>query len=130
MEVGVNDDRVSLAMSSPLDSDGFLYRECPICEREFKWLHTPEGDRDWRDPFRPVASGSSNSRAQAGLDESRPRCTVISSASHFQFGSRAAAAPCFRWARAGSLAVVPEGRIGLQELVPSFAGEGVVGHAS
>ena len=67
-------------MSSPLDSDGFLYRECPICEREFKWLHTPEGDRDWRDPFRPVASGSSNSRAQGGLDESRPRCTVISSA--------------------------------------------------
>jgi hypothetical protein len=27
-------------MSIPLDSDGFLRRECPICEREFKWLHT------------------------------------------------------------------------------------------
>ncbi len=26
----------------PLDSDGFLRRECPTCEREFKWLHTPE----------------------------------------------------------------------------------------
>ena len=50
MEVGVNDDRVSLAMSSPLDSDGFLYRECPICEREFKWLHTPEGDATGETP--------------------------------------------------------------------------------
>lgn len=25
-------------MSLPLDSDGFLRRECPTCEREFKWL--------------------------------------------------------------------------------------------
>jgi DNA-directed RNA polymerase subunit RPC12/RpoP len=23
----------------PLDSDGFLRRECPHCKREFKWLH-------------------------------------------------------------------------------------------
>lgn len=25
-------------MSLPLDTDGFLRRECPTCEREFKWL--------------------------------------------------------------------------------------------
>lgn len=25
-------------MSLPLDEDGFLRRECPTCEREFKWL--------------------------------------------------------------------------------------------
>ena len=25
-------------MSVPLDSDGFLRRECPTCDREFKWL--------------------------------------------------------------------------------------------
>lgn len=25
-------------MSVPLDADGFLRRECPTCEREFKWL--------------------------------------------------------------------------------------------
>lgn len=31
-------------MSLPLDSDGFLRRECPTCEREFKWLPTPEGE--------------------------------------------------------------------------------------
>jgi len=31
-------DRVSIPMSLPLDSDRFLRRECPTCEREFKWL--------------------------------------------------------------------------------------------
>jgi hypothetical protein len=31
-------DEASVAMSIPLDSDGFLRRECPTCEREFKWL--------------------------------------------------------------------------------------------
>lgn len=33
-----------LKMSVPLDSDGFLRRECPTCDREFKWL--PSGDSD------------------------------------------------------------------------------------
>jgi DNA-directed RNA polymerase subunit RPC12/RpoP len=28
----------------PLDDDGFLRRECPNCEREFKWRPTPEGE--------------------------------------------------------------------------------------
>jgi hypothetical protein len=32
------------SMSVPLDSDGFLRRECPTCEREFKWLPTPDGE--------------------------------------------------------------------------------------
>lgn len=31
-------------MSVPLDSDGFLRRECPTCEREFKWLPSDESD--------------------------------------------------------------------------------------
>jgi hypothetical protein len=31
-------------MSVPLDSDGFLRRECPTCEREFKWRPTPDGE--------------------------------------------------------------------------------------
>ena len=31
-------------MSLPLDSDGFLRRECPTCEREFKWLASDESD--------------------------------------------------------------------------------------
>ena len=37
----MSDDDVALEMSMPLDSDGFLRRECPTCEREFKWFHTP-----------------------------------------------------------------------------------------
>ena len=38
----MSDDEVTLEMSMPLDADGFLRRECPTCEREFKWLHTSE----------------------------------------------------------------------------------------
>jgi len=34
----------STEMSVPLDSDGFLRRECPTCEREFKWFNSPEGE--------------------------------------------------------------------------------------
>ena len=31
-------------MSVPLDSDGFLRRECPTCEREFKWFISTDDD--------------------------------------------------------------------------------------
>ena len=41
----MNDD-VALGMSVPLDSDGFLRRECPTCEREFKWLPSLDQDED------------------------------------------------------------------------------------
>lgn len=27
-----------------IDDDGFLRRECPHCEREFKWLHGDDGE--------------------------------------------------------------------------------------
>ena len=37
-------DEVTVGMSIPLDSEGFLRRECPTCEREFKWLPTAEGE--------------------------------------------------------------------------------------
>lgn len=33
---------VELSVSFPLDSDGFLRRECPTCEREFKWHHSED----------------------------------------------------------------------------------------
>jgi hypothetical protein len=39
-------DEVQLSMSLPLDSDGFLRRECPTCEREFKWLPSPDPESD------------------------------------------------------------------------------------
>ena len=38
------DDEVEFAVSIPLDEDGFLRRECPFCEREFKWLSVGEED--------------------------------------------------------------------------------------
>lgn len=31
-------DEIQIPISLPLDSDRFLRRECPTCEREFKWL--------------------------------------------------------------------------------------------
>lgn len=40
------DDEVRIDFAMPLDADGFLRRECPTCEREFKWFHHPEGDLD------------------------------------------------------------------------------------
>ena len=38
------DDEQSIEMSLPLDDDGFLRRACSTCEREFKWLNSPEGE--------------------------------------------------------------------------------------
>lgn len=40
----MTDGKVTVGMSLPLDSDGFLRRECPTCEREFKWFHAPQGE--------------------------------------------------------------------------------------
>jgi hypothetical protein len=38
---------VEPSVSFPLDTDGFLRRECPTCEREFKWHHSEdEGDSE------------------------------------------------------------------------------------
>lgn len=35
---------MELSINLPLDSDGFLRRECPTCEREFKWFYHEVGD--------------------------------------------------------------------------------------
>lgn len=51
----MSDDEVIIGMSIPLDSDGFLRRECPTCEREFKWFaNADEGDLD---DVEPVSDG-------------------------------------------------------------------------
>lgn len=34
----------SVSVSIPLDSDGFLRRECPACEEQFKWYSHDEDD--------------------------------------------------------------------------------------
>jgi hypothetical protein len=36
---------VEISVSMPLDEDGFLRRECPTCERQFKWFHGQAEDR-------------------------------------------------------------------------------------
>lgn len=38
----MSDEKMLLHVAFPLDSDGFLRRECPTCGREFKWMHTPD----------------------------------------------------------------------------------------
>lgn len=37
-------DEISIPISLPLDEDGFLRRECPTCEREFKCLVSQDED--------------------------------------------------------------------------------------
>lgn len=37
-------DEISLGLSLPLDSDGFLRRQCPTCGREFKVVPAREGE--------------------------------------------------------------------------------------
>lgn len=39
-------DNVELSVSVPLDDDGFLRRECPTCQREFKWLSSTEEESE------------------------------------------------------------------------------------
>jgi hypothetical protein len=36
----------TVTVSLPLDSERFLRRECPTCEREFKWLHSEESEAE------------------------------------------------------------------------------------
>lgn len=55
-EAWVSDDGVDIAMSIPLDVDGFLRRECPTCEREFKWFPNDNDDDDVGDAI-PVPDG-------------------------------------------------------------------------
>ncbi|MGI9084877.1 MAG: hypothetical protein ACR2FE_06245 [Aeromicrobium sp.] len=39
-----------MEISLPLDSDGFLRRECPHCEQEFKWHDGPANDQAEQQP--------------------------------------------------------------------------------
>ena len=39
-----NMSEIPIPMSLPLDADGFLRRECPNCERQFKWWPTPPSE--------------------------------------------------------------------------------------
>jgi hypothetical protein len=39
-------DEIKIPVSLPLDGDGFLRRECPTCEQEFKWYVHGEDNSD------------------------------------------------------------------------------------
>lgn len=39
-------DEISVSVALPLDDDGFLRRECPTCEQEFKWFNHGEASDD------------------------------------------------------------------------------------
>jgi hypothetical protein len=63
----------ALTIAFPLDGDGFLRRECPTCEREFKWLPTDEEGTPPQDGgyFCPYC------RIQAPLDTWNTRAQVV-----------------------------------------------------
>lgn len=46
--------RIVLSVHLPLDTDGFLRRECSNCEREFKWRPTPPGNSEEVAPVAPA----------------------------------------------------------------------------
>lgn len=39
-------DDIEISVAMPLDSDGFLRRECPNCNQEFKWFSHEPDDSD------------------------------------------------------------------------------------
>lgn len=49
------DDEISISFSVPRDEDGFLRRECPTCERQFKQWVSASDDED--DPSGSDADG-------------------------------------------------------------------------
>lgn len=38
------DSGEAISLEIPLDKDGFVLRECPACEREFRWHISPDDD--------------------------------------------------------------------------------------
>lgn len=44
VRVSEEEDVIQVSFSMPIDEDGFLRRECPTCEREFKWLASQDSD--------------------------------------------------------------------------------------
>jgi hypothetical protein len=45
---------MDLSVTMPLDSDGFLRRECPNCEEQFKWHHGPANEEAESMPSPPA----------------------------------------------------------------------------
>lgn len=45
---------MNLSVSMPIDSQGFLRRECPRCEQQFKWHHGPANEEAEGQPPPPT----------------------------------------------------------------------------
>lgn len=67
-------DEIRVPVSLPLDADGFIRRECPTCEQEFKWFSHQESDPDaeivdqYFCPLCGVASGTDSWWTPAQLE--------------------------------------------------------------
>ncbi len=65
---------MSFPIELPLDDDGYLRRQCPTCERLFKWHYGPtpqrpnETGRPGRTPTRTASLGSCHPTTAAGGD--------------------------------------------------------------
>lgn len=46
MDDSMSDEEFSVTVEIPLDSDGFLRRECPSCEGQFKWFSHEDGSEE------------------------------------------------------------------------------------
>ena len=53
----MSEEEYETSMSLPLDSDGFLRRECPTCEREFKVFAKTDDDSKEKAGDEPMPGG-------------------------------------------------------------------------
>lgn len=67
-------------MSVPLDSDGFLRRQCPTCEREFKWKpadedaeETPAPEGGYFCPYCAVQAPPDSWWTEAQIEDAKAR---------------------------------------------------------
>lgn len=74
----MSEHEVSFEMEIPTDSDGFMRRACPTCEREFKWLPaeedgegTPAADGGYFCPYCGVQAPTSDWWTEEQLDQAR-----------------------------------------------------------
>jgi hypothetical protein len=76
----MSDDEFQTSISVPLDSDGFLRRECPTCEREFKWLPSETDEGATPDPsgyYCPYCAVQANEGWLTKSQVEAARATVI-----------------------------------------------------
>lgn len=73
-------DEIELSMSVPLDSERFMRRQCPTCEREFKWKTadesvegTPPPERGYFCPYCAVQAPPDYWWTQAQIEDAKAR---------------------------------------------------------